>query len=197
MASFNIFKRKLKGENQYFKQRTADTRTEPAPQPSAPVKQAPPEPQVQPDKFIFSNRQINKDLLADLLKAMRLHDISATVVLLANTIDNTTRRAGIMINKGYIPQRIVSYLQNINMRNIEDGIKLVKTVEPDAEGYYPIDQRTAANLNLPLGCMILAVFHRVKTEFAVLLVFKTNLKDKKKFVETVKKLIERKKQPYS
>jgi hypothetical protein len=193
MASFNIFKKKLKGENQYFKQRKAAARTEPAPQQAQPVKQAQPESPPPPpqEKQLVSNRQINKDLLAELLKAMRLHDISATVVLLANTIDNVSRRAGIMINNGYIPQRIVSYLQNINLRNIEDGIKLVKTVEPDTDGFYPIDERTAANLNLPLGCMILAVFHRVKSEYAALLVFKTTLKDKKKFVEKVKKLIER------
>ena len=185
MALLNLFGKKLKGENQYFKNRTSDSPDEKPPQ------QVPSQQQPLSEKNFVSDRLINKDLLAELLKTMRSHDNSATVVVLANTTDNATRRPGIMINKGYVPKKIVSYLQKIKMNEIEAAIKLVQSGEPDANGFHPVDERMATNLNLPLGCMILGIFHRMKREFGVILVLKTNLKDKKKFVTKIKKLSQR------
>jgi hypothetical protein len=191
MALFNLFGKKLKGENKYFKFRIADQKNETNDdqQVKKTTAPAPREPQI--NQKIYSERIINKTLLTELLKLMRNHDINATVTLLANTIDSGSRKAGIMINKGYIPKRIVNYLQNINMRNIEDAIKLIRTGQPDEDGFFRVDESTAANLNLPLGCMLLGIFHHLKQEFAVILVLKTTLKNRQEFVGKVKKLIKR------
>ena len=130
MAPLNLFGKKLKGENKYFEQRRADVAKSQPKQPKKvqpPKKVALPEPQPEEKKYLVSNRKIDKDLLTELFKTMRNHDVHSSVVILANTLDTVSRRAGIMINKGYIPKRIVTDLQNIGLRHIEDALKLVKT----------------------------------------------------------------------
>ncbi|MBU2510902.1 hypothetical protein KJ966_06175 [bacterium] len=173
MALFNLFNKSLKGENQYFQQRKVDSAPE--------VKKETP--------YLISDQKLTKDLLANCLKIMRNHDVKATVAVMANTTDTMTHQAGIMINKGYIPKKIVSYLQNITIREIESAIKLVKTELPDEDGFYPIDERTASMLNLPLGCMLCGIIHHLKSEFGIILVLKTNLKEKDEFLKKIKKLI--------
>ncbi len=191
MALFNLFGKKLKGENKYFKSRTADSKKEKSSEDTKVKTGQPIQTESRPDTSLISERILNKSLLIELLKLMRNHDVGATVTLLANTIDSTSRKAAIMINKGYIPKRIVTYLQNINMHNIDDAIKLVQSGQSDEEGFVAVDDRTASKLNLPLGCMLLGIFHHLKKEFAVVLVLKTSLKDKQKFVDKVRILIKR------
>lgn len=176
MALFKLFGKKLKGEDTYFKQRKGEQRE------TVEVESVP---------YLQSDRLVNKDLLADLLKAMRNHDVSSGVAVLGNTTDSITRHAGIMINKGYIPKKIVSYLQNIRLRQIEDALSLIKNQDPDNDGYYKIDEGTAGHLNLPLGCMIVGIVHKLKKEFGVILVVKTALKGKRDFMNKVVKLISR------
>ncbi len=176
MALSSLFKKKLKGENKYFDQRQGE---EPEDQGKV------------TEKYLVSDRMINKDLIAELLKSMKSHDMNAAIVVLANTVDNTTHKAGIMINKGYMPKKIVNYLQNITVYEIEDAIAIVKKSDPDPDGYFQIDEATATKLNLPLGCMMLGVIHHMKREFGVVLVVKQSLKDKTGFVKKVKKIIYR------
>ncbi len=193
MALFKLFGKKLKGEDKYFKSRVADSRLEgDSDETNAKQKSRPPsqgEPQAQFP--LVSERVINKTLLTELLKLMRNHDVGSSVTVLANTLDTNTRKAAIMINKGYIPKRVVSYLQNINMRNIEDSIKLARKADAEENGFVPVDERAAATLNLPLGCMLLGILHHLKDEFAVVLVVKTSLKEKQKFVDKVRNTIRR------
>ncbi|MCG8335733.1 MAG: hypothetical protein MJE63_14540 [Proteobacteria bacterium] len=193
MALFNLFGKKLKGENKYFKSRVADARQEgDSDEPKADSKPKPVSRSESREQFpLISERIINKTLLTELLKLMRNYDVQSTVTVLANTLDTNARKAAIMINKGYIPKRIVAYLQNINMRNIEDSIKLARNASAEENGFVSVDERTAANLNLPLGCMLLGIYHHLKDEFAVVLVAKTSLKDKEKFVEKVRETIRR------
>lgn len=192
MALSSLFGRKLKGENKYFKSRKGVAPDKPASSQETKTSQkSAAQPQEQPGKSLVCERMINRDLLTQLLKTMRAHDVDASVAVLANTIDNSTRQAGIMINKGYIPKRIVSYLQNINMKNIDDAIKLVKTSQPDSDGFHSTDERTAADLNLPLGCMLLGISHHLRKEFAIVIVMRTGLKNKSEFLEKIRKLIQR------
>ena len=172
----NLFGKKLKGENKYFDKRKSETS-----EVNSTVK----------EKCLVSDRMINKDLMTELLKTMKNHDVSSSIVVLANTIDNTVRKAGIMINKGYIPKKIVAYLKNISIAEIEEAIKIVKTEDPDQNGFYSIDEQTATRLNLPLGCMLLGILHHMKREFGLVLVLKENLKDRQEFVDKVKKIISR------
>lgn len=175
MALTSIFKKKLRGENRYFDQRKGEK-----------------EPEVQPvvrEKYLVSDRLIKKDLIAELLKTMKSHDMNATIVVLANTVDNAARKAGVMINKGYMPKKIVTYLQNITIYEIEDAISIVKKSDPDPDGFYPVDEATASKLNLPLGCMMLGIIHHMKKEFGVVLVMKQNLKDRAGLVKKIKKVI--------
>lgn len=180
MALLDIFSKRLKGENKYFSQRQGDEK--------------PDENGVQEEvreKYVLSEKLINKGLLADLFKIMRSHDVAGSVAILANTTDNSVRQAGMMINKGYIPKKIVTYLQNIGIYEIEDALKIVKTNDPDQNGFYPIDERTAARLNLPLGCMLYGAIHHIKKEFGLIMVLKTSLKDKKEFAKKVQKTLKR------
>ena len=117
--------------------------------------------------------------------------MSSSVVALANTLDNSAWHTGVMINKGYMPKKIVAYLQGITLNEIERAISIVKSAEPDKTGFFPIDEHNAAQLNLPLGCMILGVIHHMKPEFGIVLVAKTSLKDKAKFVAKIQKMIKR------
>ncbi len=173
MALFNLFNKSLKGENQYFKQRNMESPGE--------VKKEEP--------YLVSDRKITKDLIATFLKTMRNHDVKSTIAVLSNTTDTTLHQAGVMINKGYIPKKIVSYLQNITIREIESAIKLVKTETPDDSGFFPIDEHTASILNLPLGCMLCGIVHHLKREYGVILVLKASLKDRDEFLKKIKKLI--------
>ncbi len=177
MALLNLFKKKLKGENQYFERRKSDEQETELEQVKTAV------------NYLVSDRKITKDLLSSCLKTMRSHDVNACVAVLANTIDTVMQQAGIMINKGYIPKKIVSYLQNITIHEIESALKLVKSDSPDDNGFFPIDERTAAQLNLPMGCMLCGIVHHLKKEFGLVLVLKSSLKDKAEFMKKVKDLI--------
>ncbi len=176
--ALKLFKKKLKGESKYFDSRKGDDSPE---QDQPKIK----------EKYLLCDRMIKKDLIAELLKLMKSHDVSSSIVVLANTVDNALHKPGIMINKGYIPKKIVSYLQNISIREIEEALKIVKSSDPDENGFYQIDEQTATKLNLPLGCMLLGIMHHIKKEFGVVLVLKQNLKDREKFVKKVKKIITR------
>jgi hypothetical protein len=173
--ALNLFKKKLRGENKYFDQRSGNDSEAP--------------PKKVEEKYLLSDRMIKKDLISELLKAMKSHDMNASIMVMANTTDNALHKSGIMINKGYMPKKIVSYLQNVSIHEIEQAISIIKKDDPDEDGYYIIDEPTAAKLNLPLGCMILGIIHHMKKEFGVALVLKQNLKDKAKFAKKVKKII--------
>jgi hypothetical protein len=193
MALFKLFGKKLKGEDKYFRSRTADDHQDQDPdEQKAKTKPKAFSRSESPQQFpLVSERIINNSLLTELLKLMRNHDVDSTVAVLANTLDTSSRKAAIMINKGYIPKKIVSYLQSINMRNIEDAIKQARKADSSVSGFVVVEDAAAASLNLPLGCMLLGIFHHLKDEFAVVLVAKTGLKDREKFVQKVRNTIKR------
>ncbi len=174
MAFIDRFKKKLKGENRYFQARQTEGK----------------EPKKE-ENYLVSDRLINKDLLLNLFKEMRKYDVASSVVALSNTLDNSAWHAGIMINKGYMPKKIVSYLQKITLKEIEKALKIARSSIPDKYGFFPVDEQTAAQLNLPLGCMLLGIMHHLKPQFGIVLVAKTSLKNKSEFVTKIRKLIER------
>jgi len=175
MALLNLFGKKSKAEDEYFKQRNA------ASAPNA----------AQPAKSPVSNRLINKDLISDLFNLIRSHDGKSAITVLANTTDSVRHQAGIMINKGHIPKKIVTYLQDIGLRDIEDTLRYVNSEQPDEDGFFPIDEKKAANLNLPLGCMLYGIRHHIQREFGVILVVKQGFKDRKSFLKKLNKTINR------
>lgn len=181
MALFNRFSKKLKGENKYFSQRKSDT-PEGSEAPVEVVKQ---------EYCLSCDYLINKDLIADVFKLLRNHDGKAAVALFSNTTDNTLRQTARMINKGYVPQKIVGYLQNVSIREIERAMQITRDQQPDSDGFLPIDEQTAARLNLPLGCMILGIVHHLKKDFGMILVMKTSMKDKAEFKKKLLKRIRR------
>lgn len=175
MALFKMFNKKVRAEDKYFSQRKGDEKRED-------------EPAVL-EKYLICRRMINKDLMVELLKTLKNHDTSSTVAVLANTTDNKQQYAAIMLNKGYMPKKIVSYLQGIRIYEIQDAIKIVKTRDPDPDGFYQIDEGTAAKLNIPKNCMLCGMIHHIKREFGVVLVLKNSTKDKAELMKKIRKLV--------
>ncbi|MBU3915760.1 hypothetical protein KKA14_09520 [bacterium] len=175
MALFGKIKKKKSAETEYFKQRKTDSEPN----------------NTQSTETLLSDRLIEKNLFVDLLQQMRTHDVKSTVAVLANTTDNVRHSAAVMINKGYIPKKIVTYLQDIRLKEIEEALKTVNVEKPDQNGFHLVNDRLAAKLNLPLGCMLLGIRHRMQKEFGIILVLKQTLKDPDLFVKKAKATIYR------
>ncbi|MCP4755663.1 MAG: hypothetical protein GY866_32770 [Proteobacteria bacterium] len=181
MALFGIFSKvKKSAERKYFEQR----KMEDEPEGGRSDEKI-------PGWIHLSDRIINKDLYVGLFRLMKQHDANATISIFANTTDTIRKETGIMINKGQMPIKIISYLQNTRLNHLDTAFKMVKQNPPDGAGFFLIEDRVAAKLNLPANVLIYPILHKTKSEFGMILVFKKTLKDRgelaKKIIKAIRK----------
>ncbi len=180
MSLFDMFRKSGKAEQKYFESRAAGERPE-----------AEPEARPRSRSLPTCDRRINKDLFVELLKIMKTHDAKSTISIIANTTDGVSKATGNMINKGFLPRKIVAYLQQINMHHVDDALSFAKSSTPDEYDFYVVDDKTAARLNLPLGVVLYPLENRMNRHFGMVLVFKKALKNRKKLRIAISKVIKR------
>jgi len=175
MSILDRFKKGTKAESTYFEQRKGDEGSQRA--------------DVLPPYLARTEKKLTKDLFIDLLRLMKSHDLKASVGVFANTTDNLKKETGLVINKGVVPKKIVSYLQEMRMTHIEQTLKYVRETEPDRDGFYSIDDRLAARLNLPADVMIFPVFSATRTDLGLFLVARQGAADLPRLTAKLKKQI--------
>lgn len=139
--------------------------------------------------LVAIKRRINKDLFVEVLRAMKSHDLGATVAVFANTTDNINKGTGVMINKGSMPQKIVTYLQETKLEHIEDALQHMNSEKPDKNGFYFVEDKLAAKLNVPANVMLYGIQYGTKGDFGMVLVFKKILKKPKDFIDKLNKTL--------
>ncbi len=177
MSLFDRFKKGAKAETAYFDQRKGD------------VRDADGQAEILPSYLAQSGKKLDKGLFIDLLRTMKTHDLKASVGVFSNTTDNFKKEAGLVINKGIVPKKIVAYLHEMRLNHIEKALSHVKAIEPDTDGFYSIDDKLAGNLNLPADVVIYPIFSSSKIEMGVILVARCAIGDRKKLVGKIKKTI--------
>lgn len=172
MSIFSKFFREGRAEREYFKQRKAEEADGGL-----------------PAYLRVSERRITKDLLVDLMRVMKSHDTRGTVAILSNSIDNVSKETGIMLNKGIMPQKIIAYLQDIRLANINAAIELFKKSKPNFEGCYFFESPVAAKLNLPAGVVVYPIFGVKRPDLVMMMVFKKSVENKKELIKQLNKTI--------
>lgn len=175
MSLFDRFKKDRKAESAYFDQRNGDGEGKGGP--------------VLPPYLSQSEKKLDKGLFIDLLRAMKNHDLKASVGVFSNTTDNFKKDTGLVINKGVVPKKIVTYLQDMRMNHIEMALEHVKTTDPDRDGFFSIDDHLAGRLNLPADVVIYPVFSSTRTDMGLILVAGKAIGNLPQLVAKIKKLI--------
>jgi len=178
MSLFSRFTKGKQAETKYFDQRVADDA------PEKEVKEV-----GFPGYLTLSNQRLDKDLFVDIFRLMKSHDLESTIGVFANSVDNIEKRTGIMINKGIISQKIVAYLQQTRLYNIEEALRMVKANPPNVDSFYQINDRQATNMNMPADVLLYPVFSRLNNNLGMVLVFKKTLTKKIKFINKLEKVI--------
>lgn len=125
-----------------------------------------------------TSRRINKDMIVDLLRVMKSHDLRGSIAIFSNTTDNINLGTGIMINKGYISKKIISYLHEVKLRNIDDAMKAIRSGKPDDYGFHAIDDKTATRLNVPADVVLYGIESKINREHGMVLIFHKSVQDR-------------------
>jgi hypothetical protein len=175
MALFDRFIKNKKAESRYFDQRKTE------------------EPEVTaaatPSHLCLANRRLDKGLIVDLLRLAKKHDVRGTVAIYANTTSGIKKETGIMINKGIVSQKIVAYLQETRLQQIEEGLKIARDRIPDDDGFITIDDQMAQRMNLPSGVVVFPVFSRIRTELGMMLIMRKSVENRRELAKQIVKLI--------
>ena len=118
-----------------------------------------------------TDRRINKDMFVDLLRVMKAHDLRGAIAIFSNTTDNINLATGIMINKGYISKKIISYMHEMKLRHVDDALRTIRSGKPDDFGFHAIDDKTAGLLNVPTDVVLYGVESKINKDHGLVLVF--------------------------
>ena len=77
----------------------------------------------------------------------------------------------------------------MRMQNIEAALTHVKTTEPDAEGFFVLDDRLAGRLNLPADVVAFPVFSGTRTDLGLILVAKKSIGNRSQLVGKIRKAV--------
>lgn len=178
MAIFDRFIKGKKAESSYFTQRKGSPDGEAGQQGDS-----------LPQHLLRSGKKIDKGLISSLLRTMKAHDPQASIGVFSNTTDNFKKETGLMINKGILSKKIVAYLHEMRMQNIEAALTYVKTTQPDAEGFFIPDDRLAGRLNLPTDVVIFPVFSGTRANLGLIVVAKKSIGDRSQLVSKLRKAV--------
>jgi len=128
--------------------------------------------------FAKTASRINKDLFVELLRVMKTHDLRASIAIFANTTDNINLSTGIMINKGYVSKKIVSYMQEMKLKNVDDALRVIRSSQADDFGFHAIDDKTAGQLNVPADVVLYGIESKINKEHGIVLVFHKSIQDR-------------------
>ncbi|MFH2131442.1 MAG: hypothetical protein ABIK68_13790 [bacterium] len=178
MSIFDRFTKGKKAESAYFEQKKG------SPNDSGGSRE-----ESLPGHLPRSGKKLDKALISGLLRTLKSHDLKASIGVFSNTTDSFKKETGLMINKGIVSKKIIAYLQEMRMSNIEAALSHVRSTEPDVEGFYTIDDRLAGKLNLPADVVIFPVFSSTNADLGLILVARKGIPDKAKLAGKIRKAI--------
>ena len=142
-----------------------------------------------PSHLLRSGKKIDNGLFVELLRVLKSHDLKGSIGVFSNTKDNFKKDAALMINKGVVSKKIVAYLQDIRIQHIEKALTYVTTTEPDADGFYTIDDRLAGNLNLPADVVVFPVFSGTRANLGLILVASKTIGNRSQLAAKIRKTV--------
>ena len=142
-----------------------------------------------PSYLLRSEKKIDLGLISGLLRTLKSHDLKACVGVFSNTTDNFKKETGLMINKGVVSKKIASYLQEMRMQHIEKALSYIKTTEPDADGFFALEDRLAGSLNLPTDVVIFPVFSGTRTNLGLFLVANKSIGNRSQLAGKIRKAV--------
>ena len=139
--------------------------------------------------FAKTDRRINKDMFVEVLRVMKAHDLRGAIAIISNTTDNINLATGIMINKGYVTKKIISYLQEIKLRHVDDALKIIRKGQADDFGFHTINDKTAGMLNVPADVILYGIESKIKREYGMVLVFKNTVQNRKELRDKISSVL--------
>ncbi len=94
-----------------------------------------------------------------------------------------------MINKGVVSKKIAAYLQEMRMQHIEKALSYVITAEPDADGFFTLEDRLAGTLNLPTDVVVFPVFSGTRSNLGLILVANKSIGDRSQLAMKIRKTV--------
>lgn len=139
--------------------------------------------------FAKTERRMNKDMFVDLLRVMKTHDLRGAIAIFSNTTDNINLATGIMINKGYISKKIISYMQEMKLRNVDEALRYVRSDKPDDFGFHTPNDKTAGLLNVPADVMLYGVESKINRDHGLILVFHKSVQNREELRSKISQVL--------